>query len=191
MRIVLLCVAVGLFATSTLAQSSPQRVEKAFQGGGQIQMRLGSGDYELRAGRGDRILIEWTAKNDANAAKVKTKLNIVGGSAKLHISGPHNDLHAVIEIPSETNLVIHLAAGDIRIGEIVGNKDISSHVGDLDINVGNANDYGRVEASVKVGDLNAVAFGASKEGFFRSFHYQGKGKYVLRAHVGVGDLNLH
>lgn len=191
MRIALLCLLVRLFATSALAQSSPQRVEKAFQEGGQIQMRLGSGDYELRAGRADRILIEWTAKNDADAAKVKTKLNIVEGSAKIQVSGPHNDFHAVIEVPPETNLVIHLAAGDIRVGGIVGNKDISSHVGDLDINVGNANDYGRVEASVNVGDLNAVAFGTSKDGFFRSFRYQGKGRYVLRAHVGVGDLNLH
>ena len=87
--------------------------------------------------------------------------------------------------------MIHLAAGDMHLGEIVGNKDISSHAGDLDINVGNANDYGRVEASVTVGDLNAVVFEASKGGFFRSFHCQGKGKYVPCAHVAAGDLNLH
>ena len=191
MRMVRLFSAITLLATSALAQSNPLHMEKAFQSNGQIRMQLGGGDYEVRAGSADKIVIEWTVKNEHDAAKVKTKLSIVGQSAKLETSGPHKDSHAVIEVPPETNLVIRLAAGDMKIRGILGDKDVASHAGDLDIYVGNANDYSRVDASVKVGDLDASAFGASKGGLFRSFHHQGNGKYVLRAHLGAGDLNLH
>jgi len=191
MRTVLLFSAVIALTINALGQENPRRVEKTFQGSGQIRMQLGGGDYEVRAGSTDRIVIEWTVKNEHDSAKIKTKLNIVGHAAKLETSGPHNNSHAVIEVPAETNLVIRLAAGDMSIRGIVGKKDVVSHAGNLDIYVGNANDYSRVDASVNFGDLNASAFGASKGGLFRSFHHEGNGRYVLRAHLGAGDLNLH
>jgi hypothetical protein len=191
MRMVWLFSAVTMLATNTLGQSNPLRVEKVFQTNGQIRMQLGGGDYEVRAGSADRIVIEWTVKNDAAAAKVKTKINIVGSSAKIKTSGPHGHSHAVIEVPAVTNLIIRHMAGDMSVRGIAGNKDVASHAGDLDIYVGNANDYSRVDASVKFGDLNASPFGTSKGGIFRSFHHQGNGRYVLRAHLGAGDLNLH
>ena len=191
MRMVWVFSAIAMLAPNTLGQSNQVRVEKAFQNSGQVRMRLGGGDYEIRAGSADRIVIEWTVKNDAAAAKVKTKLNIVGSSAKIKTSGPHDHSHAVIEVPAETNLIIRLTAGDMSVRGIAGNKDIASHAGDLDIDVGNANDYSRVDASVHFGDLNASPFGTSKGGIFRSFHHQGNGRYVLRAHLGAGDLNLH
>jgi hypothetical protein len=191
MRMVWLFSAVTILVTNTLGQSTPLRVEKTFQSGGQIRMQLGGGDYEVRGGSSDRIVIEWTVKNDAAASKVKRKINIVGSSAKIKTSGPHGHSHAVIEVPAESNLIIRHMAGDMSVQGIVGNKDVASHAGDLDIYVGNANDYNRVDASVHFGDLNASAFGTSKGGIFRSFNHQGNGRYVLRAHLGAGDLNLH
>ena len=162
MRMVWVFSAVTMLATNTLGQANPLRVEKAFQSSGEIRMQLGGGDYEVRAGSADRIVIEWTVKNEAAAAKVKTKLNIVGSSAKIKTSGPHDHSHAVIEVPAETNLIIRHMAGDMSVRGIVGNKDVASHAGDLDIDVGNANDYRRVDASVTFGDLNGSAFGTSK-----------------------------
>lgn len=191
MRMVWLFFSLIPLAANAVGQSNPLRVEKSFQSSGQIRMQLGGGDYEVRAGSADRIVVEWTVQNEAAAAKVKTKLNIAGPVAKLKTSGPHNNSHAVIEVPPETKLVIRLAAGDISLRGVLGNKEVSSHAGDLNIYVGNTNDYSRVDASVNVGELDASAFGASKSGFFRSFHYQGKGRYVLRAHLGAGELNLH
>jgi hypothetical protein len=187
-----LFLAVAMLATHAMGQLNPVRVEKTFQSSGQVRMQLGGGNYDIRAGSADRIVIEWTVKNEATVPKVKTKLNIVGRSAKLETSGPHNDSHAVIEVPPETDLMIRLAAGHMSIRGIIGNKDVASHAGDLNIYIGNASDYSRVDASVRVGGLDPGAFGASKGGgLFRSFHHQGSGRYVLRAHLGAGDLNLH
>ncbi len=191
MKIFVVVASVMLLVASAVCQSTPLRVEKTFQNGGHIEMHLGGGDYEVRAGAADKIIVTWTIKNDADANKVKTSANVVGPLAKLETSGPHNDSHAVIEIPPQTNVVIRLAAGDLRVRGITGNKDISSHAGDVDIEIGNPEQYALVEASVKIGDLNAAAFGASKDGFFRSLHLSRHGKYALRAHLGAGDLNLH
>ena len=129
MRMVWLLSAVIMLATNTLGQSNPLRVEKAFQSSGQIRMQLGGGDYEVRAGSADRIVIDWTVKNDAAAKKVKTKINIVGSSAKIKTSGPHGHSHAVIEVPAESNLIIRHMAGDMSVRGIIGNKDVSSHAG--------------------------------------------------------------
>ncbi|MBI4477077.1 MAG: hypothetical protein HY654_07875, partial [Acidobacteria bacterium] len=62
--------------------------------------------------------------------------------------------------------------------------------GDLDIDVGKASDYGRLDASVKVGDLNARPFNMSTGGLWRSFRWQGTGRYTLNVSLLAGDLTL-
>jgi hypothetical protein len=64
------------------------------------------------------------------------------------------------------------------------------HAGELIIDVGDASDYSRVDASVYSGGLEASPFGESHGGLFRSFHKGGNGRYHLHAHVGAGDLTL-
>lgn len=64
------------------------------------------------------------------------------------------------------------------------------HVGDVNLGVGDASNYGNVDVSVTIGDLDAGAFDVSKGGFFRSWHRNRGGAYKLYAHVGVGDLTL-
>ena len=56
--------------------------------------------------------------------------------------------------------------------------------------VGDPQKYGRVDLSVKAGDLNAQPFGGTKDGLFRAFHWTGKGSYSLQVHLGAGDVNL-
>ena len=45
--------------------------------------------------------------------------------------------------------------------------------GDLTMRVGNAADYGKVDASVRAGDLDMGPFGVSKSGLFRSYETTG------------------
>jgi len=78
----------------------------------------------------------------------------------------------------------------LRIGEISGNKDLSLRAGNLDVKINDPADYARVEASVNAGDLHTPAFGGSTGGLFRSFKWTGKGKYILRAHLMAGEVNL-
>ena len=70
-------------------------------------------------------------------------------------------------------------------------KDISSHAGEIDIDVGNPSDYRRVEASVWAGELHVQPFGPAREGLFRSFDWTGPGRYLLNARLKAGELRLH
>lgn len=189
-RLLQLTTLAALLASLAMGQTNASRVEKAFQNGGHIQMDLSAGDYEVRAGAGDKIVVSMTARDQSQLRNAKAELKVVEKLAHLTTSGPHNDFHVTIEVPPETHMAIHLSAGDLRVRGIAGDKDISSHAGDMDIEVVAPQDYGRVDASVKAGDLNAPAFGVSTGGLFRSFHRTGRGKYSLHAQLGAGDLNL-
>ena len=87
-------------------------------------------------------------------------------------------------------MYLRVAAGDVSIEGISGNKDFELHAGDLSIHVGNPSEYSQVDASVNAGDVEASPFGESHSGLFRSFKKSGAGKYKLHAHVGAGDLTL-
>ena len=95
-------------------------------------------------------------------------------------------------MPKVSDVAIRLSAGDLEVGVIAGSKDIESTAGDVRIAVGELDDYGKVDASVKVGDLSPGPFGGSKkEGFVsQSVNWSGKGKYTLHASLGAGDLKL-
>ncbi len=56
--------------------------------------------------------------------------------------------------------------------------------------IGKVEDYGRVDASVMTGDVEAAPFEVSKGGLFRSFEKTGTGTYRLHAHVGAGQVTL-
>ena len=51
-------------------------------------------------------------------------------------------------------------------------------------------DYGHVDMSVNVGEVDADIFGDSKGGLFRTISRDAAGKYRLHAHVGTGQLNI-
>ena len=83
-----------------------------------------------------------------------------------------------------------LTAGELTIEGIDGNKDVSLHAGELDIDVGRAEDYRSVSASVWAGEVHASPFNVSKEGLFRSFSWSGKGAYTLEARLKAGEIDL-
>lgn len=164
--------------------------EAPFASGGDIRLELSAGDYEIIPTNAEEIRVSWRSDRDRDANRVHVKFHIVGNSANVETDGPHSNMHYTIEVPKSANLTVRLSAGDMRIGAIEGNKDVQLHAGDLQIAVGDSKQYGQVDLSVNVGDLNAAAFGKTKDGFFRSFHWRGSGNYRLHAHIGAGDLNL-
>jgi hypothetical protein len=176
-------------AGAALAQT-PGRVEQKFAPGGRIKLELGGGDYDVRAGADDKIVVSYTTGADDDMKHVDARVSAFTGAAKVQVHGPHTNFHATIEVPAHSDLNLRLLAGDIRITGIEGNKDLMSHAGDMTVDVGRADDYGTVAASINAGDLNAPAFRVSKGGLFRSFSHHGTGKYTLRAHLGAGDLTL-
>jgi DUF4097 and DUF4098 domain-containing protein YvlB len=179
---------MSIMPVSLAAQSTGSPVEKDFVSGGKIEMTLESGDYNIRASSDNRIHVRW---NEASAKGVRVKLTTNGKSADVRVENtPHDNFHAIIEVPALADVRVRLTAGNLEMAGIKGDKDIELNAGNLNISVGSSSDWGDVDASVTAGDVNAPAFKEARGGLFRSLKWKGPGKYRLHAHVMAGNVDL-
>jgi hypothetical protein len=170
--------------------ASAQTIERAFVSGGTVDLDLSAGDYDIVASPDNRIRVTLTRRGKNNP-EAYVDVVVKGSRATIETDGPMNEgLDVRIELPRRTNIVLNLSAGDLKISDIEGSKDVSMRAGDASIAVGPREQYRHVSASIRIGDLNAEPFNVRKEGFFRSFEWNGTGRYDLRAHLTVGDLKL-
>jgi hypothetical protein len=162
-----------------------------FNSGGKLRMYLQSGSFHIIGGPDNKITVRITGRNADRASEMRVQLQGSNNAADLTVSdGPKNDLEVTIEVPKKTGLFVRMPAGNLELHHVTGDKDAELHAGELVIDVGDASDYSRVDASVYSGGLEASPFGESHGGLFRSFHKEGNGRYHLHAHVGAGDLTL-
>jgi len=162
-----------------------------FNSGGKLRMYLRAGDFRIVGGSDNKITVRGTGRNAYRATDLRVQLEGSNNLANLTVSGgPKNDLEVTIEVPRKTGLFVRMPAGNLELRHVTGDKDAELHAGELIIEVGEASDYSRVDASVYSGGLEASPFGESHGGLFRSFHKEGNGRYHLHAHVGAGDLTL-
>jgi hypothetical protein len=180
---------VGMLALAAAAAAEQGTSERPFASGGRVRLDLSAGAYTVRAGRGDRIQVQWETQQ-GDGSQVKADLQVNGATATVRTTGPRNGFKVVIEVPARTDLNVDLTAGDLRIEGITGNKDVGSWAGNIVIDVGRADEYARVDASVKAGDISAVPFNARKGGLFRSFTWKGPGQYTLKVNLTAGNLVL-
>ena len=172
-------------AATTMAPVA--KVDKPFAAAGSIEMQLDGGDYVIRAGTDERIRVSFAGDTGNAVAELATS----GTHANLTIKDtPHSNFRAIVEVPATSDLTLHLSGGNLDVAAITGNKDIDSKAGNVGIAIPNSNEYGSVEASVKVGDLNAGPFGNSAAGLSPHLKWSGPGKYTLRASLGAGNLEL-
>ena len=73
--------------------------------------------------------------------------------------------------------------------DIEGDKDLELGVGDIRVTAERAG-YHVVRASAGIGDVNGESYGETSGWLGKILKYHGDGKYELRAHVSVGDINL-
>lgn len=192
MNVMKLSAAVLTLAVLLVAPLAAQAktIERQFVSGGTVQLDLSAGDYDIVASSDNRIRITLTDRGKDNP-DAYVDIDIKGSTASIETDGPMTDgLDVRIELPRLTNIVLKLSAGDLKVAGVEGSKDVSAGAGDVSIAVGPRDQYRHVNASIRIGDLNAEPFNVRKEGFFRSFEWSGKGKYDLRAHLTVGDLKL-
>ena len=113
------------------------------------------------------------------------KLSITGGALK------NGNLQIRIEVPRKTSLRVRMAAGEVKVEEIAGDKDIALHAGQSSISSARPRDYRSVDLSVDIGEVKAPVYGADKGGFFPSFRKKtADGEYGLHAHVITGEIDL-
>ena len=197
MRMFLAAALVGTaLATVAAAQArqdftATNSLEQAFVANGRIRMDLSAGEYRITGGSDNRIRVAWTVRSPEQLSRVRARADVRGSDATITTDGPHDNFHVTISIPMRADLHVRLTAGELTIEHVRGNKDISSHAGEVDIYAGSPADYRRVEASVWAGELHVGAFGRDTEGLFRSFDWTGQGPYTLNAHLKAGELRLH
>lgn len=180
--------------SSQTAGSRPSdSLEQPFAPNGKIRMDLSAAEYVVSGGTGNHIRIDWSVRNADHLPRVHARADVRGADARIVTDGPSNNtgLRFAIQVPERSDLYIRLTAGDIRIEDVRGNKDVELHAGDLRIDVGRAEDYHHVDASLWAGDIHAAPFHVFKGGLFRSFDWNGKGPYRLHAKLKAGDLRLY
>jgi hypothetical protein len=162
-------------------------VEAKFAPGGRVRMDLCPAGVEL-IGRDDSLLrVSYTPERE----NVRVRIRVSGDRAEVGLTGcPNNNFKVKIEVPKSSALYVRMMAGQLDVRDIKGDKDVELSFGQLNVDVGNADDYGHVDASVNSGEIAASAFDVEKGGLFRSFDRNGPGKYRLHAHVGAGQLDL-
>ena len=168
-------------------------LDRPFPHNGRIRMDLSAGEYQISGSKDRRIHIEWSVREADQLSKVHARADVHGSDARIATDGPshNNGVRFVIHVPERSDLYVRMTAGDIRIEDVRGNKDVEIHAGDVRIDVGRPDDYNRVDASVWAGDLHAAPFNVIKGGLFRSFDWSGTGPYRLHAKLKAGDLRLY
>jgi hypothetical protein len=163
--------------------------EKAFAPGGRIRMDLSAGDYTIKAGREDRIVVTWQT-HEYGRARVSIGVDSAIKSATVVTDGPHNNFHVVIEVPPTADLRIDVSAGNVRVQGVTGSKNIGSWAGNVDIDVPRPDDYKLMDLAVKAGDIRASGLDLNKGGLFRSYRRSGPGQYTLRVRLTAGNVRL-
>ncbi|GAC1639892.1 MAG: hypothetical protein NVS9B14_21240 [Candidatus Acidiferrum sp.] len=187
----LLPLSSGATDRTDISERGIPHFEAAIPAGSRIALHIRSGEIRIVGSEDGKVTVDISGRNKDKIDDLRYRLTSEGGKSELHVSGgPRNDLTIEVRVPRNSELYARIPAGDVTIENIVGNKDVELHAGDLTIDVGNPADYSRVEASVSAGDISASPFGEDHGGLFRSFHKSGQGKYALYAHVGAGDLTL-
>jgi hypothetical protein len=195
MRMIVSAALFALFTVGPTVGASDERrasdsLERAFAANGRIAMDLSVGEYRITGRTEDRIRLEWSVRDAGQLRGVVARADVRGKNATITTDGPTNHFKVNIQVPARADLYVRLTAGELRIEHIEGNKDIESHAGELDIDVGRPEEYHHVEASIWAGELHAPPYRVSKEGLFRSFDWKGHGRYRLHARLKAGELRL-
>jgi len=198
MKRLLFSLCLSVLSVSTFAQKPVDLVETGkdhfeadFPFGGRLHLHIRSGEIRIVGSDDNKIRVHYGGTNADRFHDVRVSLQAMGNDGELRVSGgPRNEFEIEIAVPKSCDLSLRVPGGEVTVKGIAGDKNIELTAGELVIDIGKAEDYSSVDASVYTGDLNAEAFGVNKGGFFSSFHQHGPGKYRLHAHVGTGELQL-
>lgn len=194
LAIALVClVALTLFAStkSDVVLSGKSHMEFECPTNAQLRLHVRSGEIMIVGADDSKITVDLAGKNADKIQGVKGRLSVAKNVAELHLTGgPKSELQIIIHVPRNSDLMARVFAGDVSVQDVVGNKDVELHAGQLTISLEKPEDYGRVDMSVGAGQVDAEVFGDSKGGLFRTVSRESSGKYRLHAHVDTGQLSV-
>jgi hypothetical protein len=159
---------------------------------GAIRMNLNAGTVQIVGVADDKLTVSWhsTSTDDERDVSVKLKRSEDGKDATVILNGPGSRMHYRIEVPKQSNVVIHMRAGNLDVRGILGSVDADLLAGNMDLRVADPRHYHTVTASVTAGGLTARPWRADTGGLWRSFTASGDGDYELRARLLAGQLTI-
>jgi hypothetical protein len=165
-----------------------------FAAGGMLHVRLGVGDLRIVHSDSNKIRVHYTVKSrrESRVKDAQVEFEVHGRDADLEFHAPssgNTQFDVEIEVPQNTNLDVHEKVGDLTVEDIEGDKDLDLGVGDIRVAFGRSA-YHLIRASTDIGDVNGDGYGETSGWLGKTLKYHGDGKYELRAHVSVGDINL-
>ena len=147
---------------------------------------VGTDQAELR--------VSCTSSDEGGAPHIHIRFQGNPDNGTLTIAGDlheGNSLRVRIEVPRKTSLRVDMSAGEVKVEEIAGDKDIDLYAGRIAISSVRPWDYRSVDVSVSVGAVKAPVYGTEKGGFFRGLTKEAAdGEYSLHAHVITGEIDL-
>jgi hypothetical protein len=199
-KTLLICCSLGLFSVPSVCSDHDWKYEETrhevrdFAAGGWIRVRMTVGDLHIKRGDSTKIKLEYTVKShrERNVKEAKVDIDVRGNNATIEFHAPsagNTQFDVELEVPENTNLDVHEKVGDLTVDGVEGDKDLSLGVGDIRLATGPSG-YRSINASAGIGDVNGEGYGETRGWLGKSLKYHGDGKYELRAHVGVGDINL-
>ena len=199
MKILYIAAGATLFACNLVCFSQSdvrcgQTLDAPLRRGAELTIASLSTDFEIVGTDQEAIHVSCRADDMNNAKDIRLQLSGTPTHAKLTITGAylkHGNLQIRVEVPRKLNLGVQMPAGEVKVDEIVGDKDIELYAGQITISSSHEWDYRKVNASVDIGQVNAQVYGADKGGFFRVFRKENaEGEYRLHAHVTTGQIDL-
>ena len=162
-----------------------------FGAGGTIRMNLDVGTIEVVGVQDDRITVSWHSRRPEDESRVSVKVQRSGrNDATVVVDGPGNRMTYRVEVPQQSNVAIHMRAGNLDVRGVLGSVQADLLAGNMDLHVANPRHYHTVSASVTAGDLTARPWHADTSGLWRSFKAIGDGDYDLRARLLAGQLTI-
>jgi hypothetical protein len=194
--------AVALFAATRVCLSQSdvpcgEPLDAALHSGAVLTIDSRPAGIEIVATDQETIHVSCKA-NDSNSTNyaTHTRLQLSGTPTRavLKITGPHLEHGGPqirIEVPRKVNLGLQMPAGQVKVDDIIGDKNIELSAGQITISSAHAWDYKKVDVSVSIGQVNAQVYGSNSGGFLREFRKQNTdGEYRLHAHVTTGQIDL-
>jgi hypothetical protein len=121
---------------------------------------------------------------------LRGKLDLAGLiGTDVRVSGPAEGFEADIELPRRVDLVAALTGGALHLRGIDGSKNITAKSGEIEIEIGDRNQYRRVVAAVRSGALSLPGFRDSLPGQ-RSLEWIGSGSHDLSVQLDAGTITL-
>ncbi|HST80015.1 MAG TPA: hypothetical protein VLN58_16130, partial [Verrucomicrobiae bacterium] len=149
--------AFALFLTVSLGcgEINDGRLQLQLLPGQVLKLVLSSGDYRIEPGVSDKVVV--ISKSQPQQQKPHFGIDTNSKEASVRVEAPKN-YAAVIQVPRNSSLKVRLNGGRLSVTGIEGDKDIESSAGDVTIDVGPPENYGRVDASVDLGHIDAPPF---------------------------------